>query len=295
MELDLTKLNQLLAIARTGSFSRAAEELQVTQPALSRTVAGIEQRFGFRLFDRGRGGVTPTAAGALVLEDAKLIVRDAKLLEDNMRLYSRGDAGRVAFGMGPLLASLFLPRLGLHAFETRPNLQLRCSIKPADVLLRELLSDEIEMLFCAGEQVAPSPDLLHQQVGAIDLAMFARADHPLAAAAQLRMADLRPFPYACAVELQSQQFPGRGGALICDNYEILREVVLGGDAVWLSSPQMAARDLDEQRLVRLSIADLPVGRSHVVMVRLKRRTCSPAAAAIIAHVEQLLAADEGPR
>ena len=67
MDVDLAKLNQLLVIARTGSFSRAAEELRITQPALSRSVAGLEQRFGFRIFERGRGGATPTTVGALVL------------------------------------------------------------------------------------------------------------------------------------------------------------------------------------------------------------------------------------
>jgi DNA-binding transcriptional LysR family regulator len=287
MDIELSKLNQLLAIGRTGSFSRAAEQLNVTQPALSRSVAAIEQRFGFKIFERGRGGVSPTRIGAQFLADAAALVRDANVLKHNVRLYGRGEAGKVAFGLGPLIASLVLARLGAEMLAERPRLQLRCSIKPAAVLLRELLNDEIELLFCASDQIARAEEIEIRRVGAIELAMFARASHPLAAERSVGMADLRKYPFACAAELTGR-LPSRGGSLICDNFEILRQVVLQGDAVWLSSPQMAAADLAEGRMVQLPVADLPISGGDVAVVQLKGRACSPAANAVTARIERLL-------
>jgi DNA-binding transcriptional LysR family regulator len=292
MAIEISKLVQLLEIVRTGSFSRAAEALHITQPALSRSVAEVERRFGFKLFDRGRGGVSPTRIGALFLEDAAALVRDAHVMEHNLRLYSVGDAGRVAFGLGPLIASLVLVRLGAEMLAERPRLQLRCSIKPAAVLLRELLDDQIELMFCASNQIEPTEEIEIRPVGAVEIAVFVRDAHPLAGEPSIQMADLRKFPFACSSELHTHRLPGRSGALICDNFEILREVVLRGDAAWLSSPQMLTADLAAGRIVQLPIVDLPIRGSEVAVVKLNGRATSPSATAITEYVERLLPAHE---
>src|SRR5881397_3804305 len=109
--MDLVKLRHIVAISDTGSFSRAAEDQHITQPALSRSIASFEARYGVRLFDRGRGGVLPTPAGTFVIEQARGLLRGAGELERNLLLYERGAAGSVSFGLGQLMASLILPRL----------------------------------------------------------------------------------------------------------------------------------------------------------------------------------------
>src|SRR5213593_1327258 len=100
--MDLTRLRHIVAVADTGSFSRAAEDVRITQPALSRSIATFEQQYGVRLFDRGRGGVSSTPAGSLVIEQARSMLSAATDLERSMRLFGKGEAGRVAFGLGPL-------------------------------------------------------------------------------------------------------------------------------------------------------------------------------------------------
>jgi DNA-binding transcriptional LysR family regulator len=294
MDVDLAKLNHLLVIARTGSFSRAAEELHITQPALSRSVAGLEARFGFRIFERGRGGATPTVVGAMVLADAEALIRDARALGQNVHLYARGEAGKAAFGMGPLIASLALRRLTAHMLTTRPQLQMRCSVKSADVLLRELVDGVVEMVFCTTEQVGPAPEITVQPLGAITLSQIVRADHPLARRTGLMLADVVAYPIAHSAHSQAEVFHAearfeRTGALFCDNYEILRQVVLDTDAVWMSSPQMVADDIAAGRMVQLDVADLPPRRSEVGVARLKGRTSSPAARDITAKVAEILA------
>jgi DNA-binding transcriptional LysR family regulator len=296
MDVDLAKLNQLLVIARTGSFSRAAAELRITQPALSRSVAGLEQRFGFRIFERGRGGATPTTVGALVLADAEALLRDARTLDQNLHLYARGEAGKLALGMGPLIASLTLRKLAAQMMAVRPRLQMRCSVKSADVLLRELADGEIEMLFCATEQVARMPDIVVEPIGAVTRAMVARADHPLGGRRALKLAVVADFPLAHSAHAQAEGFHETeglvgGGALFCDNYEILRQVVLDGQAVWMTSPQMVVEDLAAGRLAQLDVADMPARRGEIGVVRLKGRASSPAAKAVTAFVAEVLADD----
>jgi hypothetical protein len=66
--MNLPRLRHIVAVARDRSVSRAAEEAGITLPALSRSVAACEQRHPPRLFDRGRSGVHPTAAGLPVID-----------------------------------------------------------------------------------------------------------------------------------------------------------------------------------------------------------------------------------
>lgn len=290
MELDLTKFGHVLAIARTRNFSRAAEELGITQPALSRSLAGLEARLGFKVFERGRGGVSVTALGALVLEDAEALLRQARSLDHNLRLYGKGDSGKVAFGMGPLIASLVLPKLGADLLTTRPGLQMRCAIRAAHMLMRDLYGDAIELMFCAGEQVAQSPELTIEEMGAVDLSLIVRSGHPLLnSTGPLGLADLAEHPFASAAEFRSNDMPGKAGALICENYDILREVVLRSDTVWMSSRQLVSEDLARGVFSEIFVPEMPHGSSTVVMVRLKARTLSPSAEAVVAAVRKQIA------
>ena len=84
--LDPRRLLTFRAVARAGSFSAAARELSLTQPAVSQQVAALERELGARLLNRGPGGLTLTDAGALALEHAealaeRLAIADAQLEE----------------------------------------------------------------------------------------------------------------------------------------------------------------------------------------------------------------------
>jgi len=287
MEFDLTRLRHIVAVARNRSFSRAAEELHITQPALSRSIAAFEERFGLRLFDRGRGGVVMTAAGKLVVDEADRLLRSAVDLEHNLRLYGQGEAGRIALGVGPLAASLILPRLSQAILTEGSSLQLRASIKPAEQLLQELLADEIEMIFANSLPLEVSPELEITPVGSVTLAMIVRGGHPLAASRGVQMSDLRKFPATNAVELPVAGLTGEAGAFVCDNFHIMRETVLRTDSVWLAPPELFADDIEAGRLQTLDVVDFGPVENVVSMIRRKDRTMSPAAVSIAETVRSI--------
>lgn len=277
MNLDLNRLIHIVTIARLRSFSRAAEELHITQPALSRSIASFEQHFGIRLFDRGRGGVAPTAVGALALEQIEQVLRSARDLEHNLKLYGHGEAGRIAIGLGPLAASLILPELSRKILCERPSIKLRASIKHPDQLLQELLSGEIEMIFANSWTISVSSDLRVKPVGSIMLAIIVRGGHPLTYQPNVDLSLLKAFPEANAIEIPPSGLTGKAGAFTCDNYHILRETVLGTDCVWLASPDLLASDLEAGRLVQLNVTDFVPIVNEVSMISRRGRTLSPVA------------------
>ena len=88
--IDPRRVLTFREVARLGSFSRAAEALSLTQPAVSQQIAALERQAGARLLERGPGGLTLTPAGALLLEHADVVADRLDLAE---RAARRADAG----------------------------------------------------------------------------------------------------------------------------------------------------------------------------------------------------------
>ena len=99
-EIDVydRRLEAISAAAELGSFSRAAAKLRVSTPALVKQVSGFEAEFGITLFERSHSGVKVTPAGALLVDDARSIMRQS---EDALRRARRaaGDGGAVRLGV----------------------------------------------------------------------------------------------------------------------------------------------------------------------------------------------------
>lgn len=299
METEIKRLVQVLAVAKRGNFSRAAEDLHITQPALSRSIAAFEERLGVQIFDRGRNGATVTPVGRQIVADAEQLLRNVRAFDHNLRLYSGGRVGRVAFGLGPLISSLVMPDLGRHFLSERPELLLKTVVRSAQQLLQELMDDHIEMLFCAHGQIEPSAALTAESVGAIDIGLFVRRGHPLAARQPVSWDELGRYPMLSGAELSNRtgdggrDEDGEGaspmGGLILDNYEILKQMCLGSDGVWMSSPQLVGESLARGELCALTVAE-QVRPSHVMvhMVRRKERGLTPAAQAVVDFIRATL-------
>jgi DNA-binding transcriptional LysR family regulator len=286
--MDLTRLRHILAIARTGSFSRAAEAEGITQPALSRSVAAFEKRHGVILFDRGRSGVFPTPAGMLVIEQARKLLAISGELERSLHLYGTGAAGRVAMGIGPMMASLLLSELARSLLQSHPQLSLVTSVRTPEHLLPELLDDRIEMIIGTGWQIGRAPGITREPLGTLTLGVTVRSDHPLVHQSEVVMADLARFPVASAVELVPEGF-GNAGMFVCGNFHILRDTVRHTDCVWLSSPTFVANELDSGDLVQITVADMEPVRSAICILWRQGRTRSPAALAVADQVRAMLA------
>lgn len=275
MILDLGRLRHIVAVYRSRSFSRAADEVGITQPALSRSIAAFEQRHGVVLFDRGRGGVYPTAAGLHVIDQAQRLLAAASDLERSLRHYPDEGGGRIALGMGPLIASLFLPRLSSILLATWPDLQIVTLTRAPDQLAGELLNDRIEMIVGNNWNLGRMPGTDIERIGRLAIAPMVRASHPLAGRPNLTAADLEAYPVASPVEQPAGQ-SRHAGSLICDNFHVLREAVLRTDCTWLSSPAFLAEDLKAGRITQLDVPALRT-ESEVCVISKRSRTRSAAA------------------
>src|ERR1700733_5846682 len=101
--MELRQLRYFIAVAEHLSFSKAAQQLHVTVPPLSRQIRQLEEEFEVRLFVRDRKHVALSDAGRLFLREAKGLVTQAARMSDSVRLAKSGAAGLVRIGVGPAL------------------------------------------------------------------------------------------------------------------------------------------------------------------------------------------------
>jgi DNA-binding transcriptional LysR family regulator len=277
--LSLGKLQQLIAVARCGSFSKAATELNISQPALSRSIAAVEERYGFRIFNRVGHGVHLTAAGIQVLEQAQPVLQGLRTFDNNLRLLGSGKAGQLSLGFAPLLASEVLSQFACEFFASDSHVHLRVQVRPGPILLEELQNDAIEMFFCPDSQIEPNPEIDTEPLGAIMPICVVRRAHPLASRRELKLKDLAGFPWASSVDPPIDTATPRqiAGGFICDNFHVLREAVLGTNLIYICSPAFVAQELATGTLIQIRVVDLKLRSTRIMMVKLRDRINSPLA------------------
>jgi DNA-binding transcriptional LysR family regulator len=294
--MDLRQLRHVVVLAEAGNFSRAADAVSLTQPALSRSIATLESSLGLRLFDRGRRGVVPTAAGEALVREARLLLAQARGLEQLFTQWRDVEAGEIAFGAGPLIASLILPTLLTRLAEERPGLVAKVSIQDAATLLGQLHEDRISFCLTSAVLVPADPRLDTEIVGHYPLGLYVRKTHPLAGRESVMPADLHAFPVASGgtpasftPEVAGYEAGFPAATIVCENFHILAELMLGTDAIWISSERLIER-LAPDRAVMLRPEGLEPSRAMpVAAVRLRNRTASPAARLLLDWARALLA------
>ena len=148
--IDLRHLAALEAVARTGSFGRAARELGYTQSAVSQQIAQLERIVGQKLFDRPGGPrrVEPTEAGLLLLGHADSIVAQLDAARADMAALAEGAAGTLRVGIYQSVGARLLPALVRRFREELPLVGVRVREESAAAdLLRLLEHGELDLTF----------------------------------------------------------------------------------------------------------------------------------------------------
>ncbi|HVT98576.1 MAG TPA: LysR substrate-binding domain-containing protein [Acidobacteriaceae bacterium] len=143
--MEVHQLRYVCAIAETGSFSRAAERCQVTQPSLSQQISKLEDELGTRLFDRLARRVRLTDAGRTFLPHARTILHETELARSEVSGRRKDARGTVIVGVIPTIAPYDLPQRITKFMHRFPDASLRVVEETTPVLLESLRSLAIDI------------------------------------------------------------------------------------------------------------------------------------------------------
>jgi len=295
--MNVRALRHSVALAKTLNYSKAAADLGISQPVLSRSIKDFETQEGVLLFDRDRGGVSLTPLGKTFVDRAKLLLHDFEALADSLQSSARGEAGELSFGIAPMPAkSLLAPSLS-ELIRLAPELSIASYVRNVDALLALLEAGQIEC-FISAEAFFPEPHNLKSSfLGYFPVAAMVSSHHPLA---KENVVPMEQFPLAMSANVDGvpylpaalKPYISKERKIIVEDMDVLATVTANSDAIWMASPFVALESLENCHLRIIPPADDQIPQQiSMVVYSLNRRTLAPAAVrlrdVVKAEIQQL--------
>lgn len=199
MNVTLRQLRAFLAVARTGSFTLAAESLYISQSALSGLVKELEQSMGVRLIDRSTRRVHLTEAGERLSPMLETVLHDLDEVLQRAVDDTHNKKGVVRVAVSQLLASTLMPDLIARFQAQHPGGSVKLVDVPVEDVMARVFSGEVDIGI--GPERDPNSDITSAHLFDGPFMAVFPPTHPLARLKRLRWTDLKPYP---VIGLQGQ-------------------------------------------------------------------------------------------
>jgi DNA-binding transcriptional LysR family regulator len=298
--VKVERLGAFVEVARSGSLTRAARILDLTQPALSERLMALERDLGVDLFVRTHRGVRLTDAGRALVphaERAIAAIAEGRRVVDELR---RGKGGRLAVGAAPAVSTYVLPGVLRLFNRAHPDVELSVRTGHSEEVLDMVLREDV--------QVGVVRELRHPEVETSplyedELVLVVHRTHRFAERGRIRIADLAPehlvtFDRASSyTELTQALFREAGivprGTIELDNIDAAKKCVAQGLGVALLPRQAVREELAAKTLRPVVIAGARPIRRRIVAVR--RRDAGAAVPTVAAFLELIRTSQAQPR
>jgi DNA-binding transcriptional LysR family regulator len=295
--LKLQDLHVLMTVMQTGGMGKAAQRLNLTQPAISRSIAQLEHAFGVRLLDRDRQGVRPTEYGRALLDCGVAVFDDLLQGVKNIEFLADPAAGDVRIGCNPFLAASFGSAVVDRLAQRYPRIVFHALTAPTETLHRALLERDVDLLIA--QKIGPFADAQFgfETLYDDDYVVLAGAKNPWARRRNIELAKLvneawvLPPLESAPGSVVAQAFVNNGlkyprVTLFSPSHEMRISLLATGRylTVLLASVLKFATRRAELKIlpVNLRLPPTPIG-----IVTLKNRTLSPAARLFIEHAREV--------
>jgi DNA-binding transcriptional LysR family regulator len=203
------RLRVFHAVAKHLSFTKAADALFMTQPAVTFQIRQLEEHFSTRLFDRAQGRIALTAAGALALEYAERILALDGELDARMKEMSGQDSGPLLIGASTTLAEFLLPQVLGEFKASHPAVVPRLFVANSEAVQERVAERSLDLGFIEGDSHLPS--LVNDLCCQDELRVVCAPKHALAKRASVAPQTLMEHAYI-------SREPGSGTREVVDHY-----------------------------------------------------------------------------
>lgn len=142
--MTLQQFEYIVALDKLRHFTRAAEYCNVTQPTLSAMIQKLEEELDVKIFDRSQQPIAPTAAGALVIKQAKEVLVQSERIKNIVQEQKQEVAGQFTLGVLPTIAPYLLPRFFDALTKKYPQLEIKVAEMKTSEIKRALITGDID-------------------------------------------------------------------------------------------------------------------------------------------------------
>jgi DNA-binding transcriptional LysR family regulator len=286
MKVDTLGVQAFVSIADRASFQRAADELHISQTAITRRLQNLETHLGVKLIERTTRTVALTATGSEFLPQARRLMSELSSALAGILESGKARRGDVCIACVPTAGIQFLPRIIQEYSDSFPENRITILDHSSAAVVDAVLRREAEL----GINVAQThhPDLISVRLLTDQFTLICRDDHALANKKSVAWKQLAPYPLIFAGEANANrnvldQALGSSKVKLQLFYEVQRSstalgLVAEGVAIAVV-PQLAVQKGAYPRLRAVSLVDPIVSRSLVLVTR-KAAHLSPAARAL---------------
>lgn len=292
--MQLAQLQGLVEIARAGTIGRAAEQLFITQPALTARLKALEAELDCTLVVRGRAGSRLTDAGRALLPYAERAIAAIDEGAQRARELAGGRSGAIAIGAAPAVSTYVLPAVLRLLRAKHPDAQLSVRSGHSEELLDLVLRGEVQVGIM---RPLRHPDVTITPVYEDSLVLVAHRGHRFTRLPHVRMQDLASeqlvtFDRASSYhELTRVMFRSAGvrprSFLDVDNIDAAKRMVQEELGVALLPRSAVQAELRSQQLRAITVTDMTPVRRMIIAVR--RRDAEPATGPLATFLELLVA------
>ena len=292
---SVRQLRAFRAVYQLRKLSAAAEQLAVTQSAVSVLIRQLEEGLGARLFDRTTRSLRPTPAANEAIAVAERILRDVDSLGAGLRDLGALRRGRVSLAVTPTLGEILLPAVVRRFARAHPEIRVVVDDCSPDQFVSRIVGEHVDLGLGTPERAAADVDT-HKLLGDT-LALVCRKDHPLARRRRLQWSDLQGCPIVTVR-------PGYGIRPLIDGaaaqagvqLDVVNEVSFLSTALWMTQSGLGAAVMPSAYARGARYDDLlvrklqaPVVSRDISLVTKRGRSLSPAAQALVAVIRAELA------
>lgn len=270
MTVEPKRLLELLSIAASGSFTKAAAARGISQPALSNSMALLEKALGVRVLERSRSGAALTDYGRLLATHAQALTTLLARASEDVRLKKQGLEGLLAVGASPLACVELVPNAIAKISRASPNILVQIFERPDDQLMHGLRTGELDVVVSpAGPEADPADVAREMLLHDVPL-VIVRPRNPLARRKSISLKELRDahwvlpnahtgmWRYIEAL-FTAENVPWPANYVTTNSILALRSLVMCADSVSISS-----RNLMRLELAAGQLACVPLQKPHFV-------------------------------
>lgn len=296
-KLKTRHLETVLMVAELGNLSKAATQLQSTQPGLSRAIAEIEELAGGRLFERSAKGMVCTPLGEAMCRHARVLLGDMRKAETELGAISRGDRGSIVLGCLSMFAGWPLGDAVKRFKQAHPDITLAVETGSHDQLLDELDAGALDVVISRFSS-AVNPEIYRSVTLSNDpLALVCAPEHTLAARTEVGLEDCIAFPWITAppgsrvradVEASLRERGHSPPAMIgAMSMEFGHEMLRDGRYLWIL-PGSVATVLHKRGVIHTLPVDLDLRRGPLAAIWRRDRSSTRQVRAFSAILAQVM-------